>query len=275
MYNYVYPYYYQCDYYNSTPYYFDNRNYYTTPYNFNTSPYTPYNYNNQTNMPFRQDKLGTRWVGQEKQWKWTWVRRGNSNAFDATYTHPHDNPIYATVYITLNGNQVIAQRRHANEGGDCDYVGVIQGNTASGSYTCQQGTGTVWSATIEGQGDTTPGTEVSSKPFNINVPVFGELGFTLRGTILPGGQQLQLQAFVFGNEVANKTIPMPAGQLPPFEGEYIVPVMGIPTKVKWKLIIGSDLSRRELYYRFEARYLGETLYIPGPKHQQVTTIATW
>ncbi|WP_404332079.1 hypothetical protein [Mesobacillus maritimus] len=113
-------------------------------------------------------------------------------------------------------------------------------------------------------------------PFDVNIPVIPgvEEGIVLRGEILPGGTELKIRALVFGNEVLNTTIPMPAGQLV-FPGEYTIPIYGVPTRVVWKLIIGSEPSRRDLYYRFEVRYLGKTLRIPGPGNNDVTTIARW
>lgn len=153
-----YAYYYRYPYCNNPQYYLDNRNYYAYPYNYVTQQYNQYHhyYGNPTNISFRQDPLGRRWEGQEMQWKFTWTRIGNSNAFDAVYTLPNDDkPIYATVYIIINGNQIIAMRRGVYGGDDCNYEGLLLdgGRTAKGTGNCnllgtEPGNIKNWSATI-------------------------------------------------------------------------------------------------------------------------------
>lgn len=153
-----YAYYYRYPYYNNLQYYPNNRNDYAYPYNYVSPQHNQYHhyYGNPTNISFRQDLLGTRWEGQEMQWKFTWTQIGNSNAFDAVYTHQNDDrTIYATVYIIMNGNKILALRRGVYGGANCNYEGKILdgGRTAKGTVNCnllgtEPGSIENWSATI-------------------------------------------------------------------------------------------------------------------------------
>lgn len=96
-----------------------------------------------------QDRLGRRWDEQEGGWRGTWVRRGRSNIFDATWTHPGQKDVTAVLTIQLQGNAVRVERRNSSDGNNCDYRGTLSpdGTTVTGQFACDQGGGS-WSATI-------------------------------------------------------------------------------------------------------------------------------
>jgi hypothetical protein len=149
----------------------------------------------------------------------------------------------------------------------------IDGNTGQVILWDHLASGGFWKFTNHGQEPGTvpqPGTDAT--PFEKYIPVFGQEGIRVRGTLLPQNQ-LKLQVLVFGREVTNTTIPFPShdDELV-YQDEYTIPVSGVPTKVKWKFVFGIAISRRELYYRAEVRYLGKTLRIPGPGNNDVNLI---
>lgn len=162
MYNYEDYYNYYCTCCNYCPYYNLSRNY----------------YKDELFMPFRvQDMLGIRWFEKEHDWSGVWTRRGNSNVFDARWTHPIDSPITAVLTIYVNGNSVRVERRGSSDGNNCVYTGTIarDGKSVSGNYTCDKGGGT-WSATIE-HAETTcspgvKGEKIDSGKFDIEIMTF-------------------------------------------------------------------------------------------------------
>lgn len=218
----------------------------------------------EDNFSFRQDKLGTKWIEQEKLWKGVWVRRGTSNAFDATYTHPHDNPIYATVYITITGNHVTVQRRNASEGGDCDYVGVLSpdGKTVTGSYKCDSGGGSTWSATIINDIGSGHGSkpEPSTTPVSFDYDFFNGIG-KVRGTVYPGQNKVQIETFIFGVRVANETYRLEDRELVWEKSQG---------GQKVKVVVGLKPSGKTLYIRGELKIGGRIVGKFGP-----TTLASW
>ncbi len=99
------------------------------------------------------DSLGTQWTESELGWSGTWVRRGSSNTFDATWT-AGSSRVTAVLTMTLNGNNVSIGRQDTSSTLTCNYTGTISGTSVSGTYTCANGVGAggpfTWSATIAG-----------------------------------------------------------------------------------------------------------------------------
>lgn len=85
------------------------------------------------------DALGRQWKETESGWHGVWVRRGNSNVFDA---HWGSGPgaIRAVLIMDLDGNTVTIRRRGSTDRNDCDYTGTIaaDGVTVNGSYSCSR-----------------------------------------------------------------------------------------------------------------------------------------
>lgn len=90
------------------------------------------------------DPYGTRWSESEGGWSGDWVRRGNSNVFDASWG---GGSVRAVLTISISGNQVSVDRQSATDGNNCQYQGTLQGNAVSGTYRCTSGGGE-WRATI-------------------------------------------------------------------------------------------------------------------------------
>lgn len=91
--------------------------------------------------------LGRRWEVQEGGWRGVWTRRGNSNTFDARWTRQGATPITAVLTMSQDGNNVRILRRNSSDGNNCEYNGQMDGRTASGTFTCNQGGGN-WTANI-------------------------------------------------------------------------------------------------------------------------------
>jgi hypothetical protein len=66
--------------------------------------------------------LGNKWEVSEGCWRGIYVRRGNSNVFDAEWTLLDGRKFTAEVTISIQGNRVYVQRRNATLGGDCEVV---------------------------------------------------------------------------------------------------------------------------------------------------------
>ena len=102
-----------------------------------------------------QGVLGTQWAESELGWTGRWRRRGRSNVFDATWTHPRHRVVRAILYMRVTGNVVTITRRDTfgpGLGRGCRYRGVIRGNYVSGTYGCDWARGPFrWTARIYGQ----------------------------------------------------------------------------------------------------------------------------
>jgi hypothetical protein len=92
------------------------------------------------------DRLGTVWTEEENGWSGRWVRQGNSNVFDATWTGGWT--VKATLTISISGDQVSVHRVNASDNNSCNYRGTLNGNSVRGTYQCTSGGGS-WSATIQ------------------------------------------------------------------------------------------------------------------------------
>ena len=92
------------------------------------------------------DLLGTEWSESEGGWGGRWVRRGQSNTFDATWNNGGWE-VKAVLTITISGNRVSVHRVNASDTNNCQYEGTLSGNRVSGTYRCTSGGGE-WSATI-------------------------------------------------------------------------------------------------------------------------------
>jgi hypothetical protein len=84
------------------------------------------------------DVLGSAWDETEVDgWQGRWRRIGNTNEFDAQFTHPSGKIIGGRLRMTVEGNTVHIHRWNPNGApGSCAYVGTFSGRTVSGSYYC-------------------------------------------------------------------------------------------------------------------------------------------
>ena len=85
--------------------------------------------------------LGSRWEVNEGCWRGVYIRRGNSNVFDAEWTLLDGRSFRAEVTINIQGARVFGQRRRATQPpyGDCDLVnGALEadGVTVTGVWEC-------------------------------------------------------------------------------------------------------------------------------------------
>lgn len=97
------------------------------------------------------DRMGRQWQESESGWQGVWIRRGNSNIFDARWgSEPRS--ITAEMAINISGNRVTIKRSKSSDGNDCDYSGTIanDGVKVEGTYTCTLHPGPFnWSASIQ------------------------------------------------------------------------------------------------------------------------------
>lgn len=113
-----------------------------------------------TSAPLTQPKygLGSRWEVNEGCWRGVYVRRGNSNLFDAEWTLLDGRRFTAEVTLNVQGNRVTGQRRRATLGGDCNLAfGTIgsDGVTVTGRWDCSHPEGAAsgcFFARIDGAG---------------------------------------------------------------------------------------------------------------------------
>ncbi|WP_205611214.1 hypothetical protein [Clostridium sporogenes] len=96
--------------------------------------------------------LGTEWIESEAGWNGQWIRRGNSNIFDARWKKGGQRDVTAVMTVFVSGRTVRVERRNSSDGNNCDYIGIINqvGNRIQGQYTCTTGGGN-WQATILNQ----------------------------------------------------------------------------------------------------------------------------
>lgn len=96
--------------------------------------------------------LGRVWQESEAGWQGTWTRLGNSNQFNAIWTHPSGGVVRAFLTMTIVGNNVAVIRRDtfgSRVGKGCRYSGKIRGNQVDGVYNCDWSRGNhPWSALI-------------------------------------------------------------------------------------------------------------------------------
>jgi hypothetical protein len=82
--------------------------------------------------------LGDVWEEEEENsWRGTWIRRGESNLFDAYWVHPNGERVLAVLEIRNRAREVKVTRRHP-DGQGCDYRGEIDENwlAVHGTYSC-------------------------------------------------------------------------------------------------------------------------------------------
>lgn len=77
--------------------------------------------------------LGSHWCETEGSWSGTWLRRGTTNTFDATWTSGAST-VTGVLNATTSGANVTF--RGNSPAGNCTYTGLISGANASGTYTC-------------------------------------------------------------------------------------------------------------------------------------------
>lgn len=92
------------------------------------------------------DALGTEWSESEGGWGGRWVRRGQTNTFDATWNNGGWE-VKAVLTISISGNRVSVHRVNASDNNSCQYEGILTGKSVRGTYRCSSGGGD-WSATI-------------------------------------------------------------------------------------------------------------------------------
>lgn len=93
---------------------------------------------------------GNKWNEEEADWKSVWVRRGNSNVFDANYTGPDGQHATTVNTVTVDGNSVFVKRTSSTDNNLCSYSGTIaaDGVTIVGTYICPRGGTRTWRARI-------------------------------------------------------------------------------------------------------------------------------
>jgi hypothetical protein len=96
--------------------------------------------------PSEEDSLGSEWSERESNWIGRWVRRGKTSTFDATWTRDGEE-VEGILTIDIVGNHVTIDRSNASDGNNCQYEGILSGDSVSGSRRCKSGGGP-WSATI-------------------------------------------------------------------------------------------------------------------------------
>jgi hypothetical protein len=112
-------------------------------------------------------RLGRRWVEKEgytndklKCWRGTWIRRGNTNTFDARWRYDSRcgrlNDVTAVLQMSRapgsNPRGILIQRTDNGRNVFCTYTGILVDGSNSlvkGWYTCSSGGGE-WEATIQG-----------------------------------------------------------------------------------------------------------------------------
>lgn len=99
--------------------------------------------------------LGWRWDEHELGWKGVWLRRGESNTFDAVWTYGSRKE-KAVLTINISGNDVIVKRQQTSgfsfPGQTCTYKGTLAADnvTVTGTYGCDWAKGPFnWRATIK------------------------------------------------------------------------------------------------------------------------------
>lgn len=95
------------------------------------------------------DDLGRIWDEEESGWQGVWMRRGRSNIFDASWTHPGERPESAVLTILVRGQDVRILRDQGRRG-TCSYSGTMdRRREVRGTYSCSWGGGTLnWRARI-------------------------------------------------------------------------------------------------------------------------------
>lgn len=128
-----------------------------------------YNGNGGSNAGTSRCGLGSNWnvIDTSGSWRGVWTRRGNSNTFDAVWTHPVHGRHTAVLTISLSGSQVSIYRR--DRLGNCTYRGTVaaDGLNVTGTVRCSWDRNTYnWQATIGcanggwGNGEVNPPQEV-------------------------------------------------------------------------------------------------------------------
>ncbi len=95
------------------------------------------------------DALGHVWDETDPGgWKAVWTRRGDTNVFDAAFTHPDGRIVTTVNSVTINGNSINVKRTESSDGILCKYTGVLVGASVSGIYECIGHSPGRWQVTI-------------------------------------------------------------------------------------------------------------------------------
>jgi|GEM_PF-5716979 len=112
-------------------------------------------------------RLGAQWQVSEQGWTGLWVRRGDSNTFDARWNMPGQPEIRGVLDMRLDDRNVRIDRTDVYTNQHCEYRGEISRDwrTAQGWLSCNNGPRVDWSANIYRQGESFRGhPEVVSPP---------------------------------------------------------------------------------------------------------------
>jgi hypothetical protein len=214
----------------------------------------PYSYYRPESIYFsnRQIDLGANWIEHEGEWTGVWKRRGNSDIFDARWTHPVESPVTAVLTIKAAGNSVRIERKDTDGTTMCTYQGTISedGVTVKGTYTCNTipGQTRTWNATIQ---------KVEPIPFDQR---FLDI-FRIKGIVYPDRNHIHIEGFLFGVNVVDETYTLQDRELVYERSEG---------GTKAKLVVGLKPSGKTIYARGEIKVGGRIVSRFGP-----TTIASW
>jgi hypothetical protein len=95
-------------------------------------------------------------------WIGTYTRRGNSDIFDAVWTHPQYGTVTATMAVARSGSTVWVRRTDTSgpqTGRSCNFMGTLSADqrSISGSASCEWAPGPMsWVVSIRGAGPTPP-----------------------------------------------------------------------------------------------------------------------
>ncbi len=132
-------------------------------------------------------RSGTQWRVYEQGWTGVWIRRANSNTFDATWTMPGQAQIQGVVDMRWDGRNIRMSRTDTYTNQHCEYQGQVSqdGRTASGWLSCNNGPRVDWNAEIY--------TDTSTYPANRQgvPPPAGVPWGQSRGIISPNYNQTQ------------------------------------------------------------------------------------
>lgn len=128
-----------------------NRNVSGIRYDWRGDWYSNSNYSNYGGYGSGICSSAARWNETEAGYTGTWVRRGNSNEYDAVWTKDR-RQVTGVLTITTQGNRVFVRRTSSSDGYLCEYEGTVaaDGATVTGKFTCPGNSNTfTWQATID------------------------------------------------------------------------------------------------------------------------------
>jgi hypothetical protein len=95
------------------------------------------------------DALGSVWDETDAGgWTAVWTRRGDTNAFDATFANSDGRKVTTVNFVTINGNNININRTASSDGILCTYTGILIGAKVSGTFACNGHGAGQWQVTI-------------------------------------------------------------------------------------------------------------------------------